>query len=212
MVPNDELIDRLLSGKNRMSDAAHDDIFEQVMAEVAPAKKRSRFRFPILAGLLVASAAVLMIPIAMRSAESPQADEFGARGSGQDIATFSLNCSSPESGDAPLSCANDAKLFFDMQGTTGYPYFAAFGRHTDGTVVWYFPEALGGHSIELAEHLEQGVLDRSVVLGQAHSRGEYQVYGFYSKVPLTRADIKERFRSGVYGDDTVLINRSFSVL
>jgi hypothetical protein len=105
--------------------------------------------------------------------------EFTARGGSQAFAAFT-----------PVQ--TDGKLLFDVHGTTGYRYFAAFSRRADGTILWYFPTP-DGTSVDLASQPTTGVLDRSIVLGEEHQTGSYRLYGVFSQQPLTRDAIKVQF-------------------
>jgi hypothetical protein len=201
------LIPRLLSGKNRLSRREKDVLFERVCAQLAP---RRTFRRPaVLLALAGAAAAILALPWVIRDGRRPLDEPFGARGAAQ--ADFGLVCAGQPDG----RCQQGQKLLFDLHldPRSSYRYFAAFARRDDGTVLWYFPDAPDGHSIELAGRLSHGVLDRGVALDERHGAGHYQVIGIYSAVPLTRDVIKARFRPGAadLGPDTSVVMRELVV-
>lgn len=202
-----ELIDRLLSGKNRMSSATKDAIFEDVMDEVAPSRKRKRWFYGSLGALVLATGAALLIPRALHNEGAPRVPEFAARGDGAALGALTIRCSK----GAELECARDSKLLFDLHGTTGYTHFAALVRHTDGTVTWFVPASLGATSLTLSDHLIKGALDQALLLGAAQQAGEYEVYGFYSKRPLTQETIKSRFTPEAenLGPETLVLRRNF---
>jgi len=198
------LVARLLSGRNRLSRREKDVLFERVVAELAP---RRRFRRPAaLLALAGAAAAILALPWVIGDHGDRSVDEpFAARGAAP--ADLGLVCAGPDG-----RCHPGQKLMFDLQGGA-YRYFAAFARRDDGTIVWYFPDSPTGHSLELAGRLSHGVLDRGVALDERHGAGHYQVFGIYSAVPLTRDEIKARFRPGAadLGPDSSVVTRELAV-
>lgn len=204
----DEVIERLLSGKNQMSRGAKDAIFERVIQDVAPRRGR-RSLYGSAGALVLATAALLLIPKALGGDGTSSEEAFRSRGKGQPVGALSLSCS--EHGDG--ACIRGTKLLFDLEGTTGYTHMAALARHTDGTIIWYFPESPEGKSLQLSEHVETGVLDRGVLLGETHQDGDYEVLGFYSKRPFTRDEIKSKFQPGrdTIGPETAVIRSEFSL-
>ena len=194
---------RLLSRKNRLTREEKDVILARVLAATAPRRAR---RWPALVFALAgAAAAVIAIPWAIRdrSAES----SFASRGDG--AAMFDLACA----GQRTHTCQLGQTLVFDLQATR-YRYFAAFARRDDGTVIWYFPDAAPGTSLDLRDRTPGGVLDRGISLDAAHGAGHYQVYGIYSAAPLSREDIKSRFRPGArdLGRETSIATHELVVL
>jgi hypothetical protein len=178
-------IARLLAGKNELSRVEKDAILSEVLAQTAPARSSRRWA----AGLALAAAAtaLLLLPWVLRSDPSGEAS-FTGRGASPPIAAFSLGCRQ--------ACQNGDTLVFDLEPSSGYRYFSAFARHTDGTVIWYFPEAESAESLDLVARSQKGLLDKGVALGNEHRAGRYAVYGIFSNVPLTRTDIRERFVEG----------------
>ena len=87
-------------------------------------------------------------------------------------------------------CTHGAKLVFDLHGTTGYRYFAAFAKRSDGMVLWYFPTSDAESSVALPT---SGILDQGIILGDDHPAGMYRVYGVFSRAPFTRAAIRDAF-------------------
>jgi hypothetical protein len=204
-VSSNPLIPRLLAQKNELSRREKDAIFERVLADLAP--RRSFFRRPaVLLALAGAAATILALPWAIR--DRPADEPFAARGAAS--AGLGLVCAGQPAGP----CHPGQKLMFDLDPQPSTQrYFAAFARRDDGTVVWYFPDSPAGHSIELAGRLSHGVLDRGVVLDERHGAGRYQVVGIYSDVPLTRDQIKARFRPGAadLGPGTSVVTRELAV-
>src|SRR5687767_8072174 len=175
---------RLLAGKNRLGRIEKDAIFERVLSEVAP-RRRPWFWFALPALATAAIAIVLLRP-----SEEP---EFGARGGGKPVASFMPTCG----GKVPAAtteiraivpvaqCARGDKLLFDLHGTSGYRYFAAFTRDGDGNVIWY----VDGKPLALRD----GVFKDAVVIGDEHVPGTHLVYAVFSTKPLSRDRIKAMF-------------------
>jgi hypothetical protein len=175
---DDRLISRLLSGRDHLSRGEKDAILDDVLADAAPTR-RAKWGWLVLPALALAG--FLLVP--WRS--SAPSTEFAARGGGQPAAVMQVSCAG--------GCTEGAKLVFDVHGTAGYRYFAAFAQRTDGVALWYFPTADTATGIDLATLPATGVLDRSVVLGTEHPAGTYHVYGVFSKLPLTRSAIRDAF-------------------
>lgn len=193
---------RLLSRKNRLTRGEKDAIFGRVLAETG--RRRAR-RWPALGfALAAAAAAVVVIPWAIR--EHGADPSFAPRGD-DSAAMFDLACA----GQRTHTCHLGQTLVFDLQA--GYRYFAAFARRDDGTVIWYFPDSATGRSLDLRDRIPDGVLDRGIALDAAHGAGDYQVYGIYSAAPLSRDDIKSRFRPGAkdLGPETSVATRELVI-
>ena len=176
------VISRLLSGRNRLSRHEKEQILDHVLGEVAPAPRRARWWF---AAMPAVAAAAIVLLVVLAPWRSRQADDFTARGAAHVLGAFKPTCAH--------GCGPGDKLLFDLDGTTGYRYFAAFGQRSDGTVLWYFPSSEDATSLDLGRQLGSGVLDQGIVLGREHAAGTYRVFGVFSNEPLTRAQIRERF-------------------
>jgi hypothetical protein len=159
---------RLLAGRDRLGRVEKDAILGAVLAGTAPKPQRAWWWVAVPALAAAALALVVMWPRAKE-------DDFTARGGGAPVAMFAPSCS---------DCARGAKLAFDLQGTTGYRYFGAFARSSDGNVIWYWVGK------DLVTSLQRGVLDETVVL---EASGAYRVYGVFSQQPLDRDAIKALF-------------------
>ena len=177
MNPDDRLTSRLLAGRDQLSRSEKDAILESVLP--APAR---RARWAWLAVPALAAAAALFVIAPWRT---PPSDDFTARGGSGAVANLRVAC--------PGVCEQGSKLVFDVHGTTGYRYFAAFAKGRDGTVVWYFPDGDRETGVDLATLPATGVVDRVVVIGSEHARGIYTVYGVFSAQPLTRPAIRAAF-------------------
>ena len=175
---DDRLISRLLAGRDQLSRVEKDAILDGALADTAPSR-RARWGWLILPA--IALGALLLLP--WRS-DVPNAD-FAPRGGSQPAVVLHVACAG--------GCAPGAKLLFDVHGTIGYRYFAAFAKRGDGVALWYFPTADNSIGIDLSTVPASGVLDRGVVLGPEHPAGTYRIYGVFSKTALTRAAIREMF-------------------
>ncbi|MEP6860212.1 MAG: hypothetical protein ABJE66_06305 [Deltaproteobacteria bacterium] len=172
------LISRLLSGRDQLSRGEKDAILDGVLADAAPTR-RAKWGWLVLPALALAG--FLLVP--WRSSV-PRTD-FAARGGGQPAAVMHVSCAG--------GCTEGSKLVFDVHGTTGYRYFAAFAQRGDGVALWYFPTADTATGIDLARLPATGIVDRSVVLGTEHPAGTYHVYGVFSREPLARSAIRDAF-------------------
>jgi hypothetical protein len=207
-VTSKHLAARLLSRKNQLSSAEKQEIFGRVMDDVAPSPRWFR-RPAVWAALAGAMAALVIVPLAIRSAELGElADSFGSRGKQAAIATFEVSCPSQPSG-----CQRRGTLVFDVQASAGYRYFAAFARRSDGTILWYFPDSATAQSLDLDARVTNGVLDRGIALGDEHQAGSYQLYGIFSGTPLSRDDIKARFQPGAanLGPGTAVVTKDLAI-
>jgi hypothetical protein len=168
---DDRLASRLLAGRDALSRVEKDDLLDRVLPSPAP---RARWAWLALPALAAAAVAVLVLRPAHES-------ELAARGGSGTFAAVHVTCSP--------ACTAGGKLVFDLHGTSGYRYFAAFAKRADGTVLWYFPASDDATSAEVTA----GVLDRSIVLGPEHPAGTYTIYGVFSNAPLPRAAIRDAF-------------------
>ncbi|NVB81734.1 MAG: hypothetical protein HOV81_25290 [Kofleriaceae bacterium] len=178
MVKSKHGLSRLLAGRDRLSRLEKEHILDQVLAQTAPPR---RTRWWLAAMPAVAAAVTILLVLAPWHREP----EFAARGGNQAVGAFKPTCAH--------GCGTGDKIVFDLAGTTGYRYFAAFSQRADGTVLWYFPGSDADTSVELAQGLGSGVLDRGIVIGSEHPAGTYRVYGVFSTEPLSRKEIRDRF-------------------
>ena len=198
-------IARLLAGRNRLSRLEKDDIFANVMDEIAPRKRLAGRLAPALA--LASVVAVLLLYVRVNNHGESTDSSFGSKGQSFASGAFSVVCKAED------GCQSGDKLVFDLSASAGYSHFAAFAKRADGVVIWYFPESENDESLALDGRLRDGVLDRGVVLGDDHQPGRYQVYGIFSTEPLTQAQIKEGFREETpdIGTGTAVVAKEFVV-
>ena len=205
----DEVLGRLIAGCNAPSVLAKEQLFERIYAQVQPKSERrprGAWLFATFAGAAaVAAAALLLI--------HPGELEFQARGSHVTAGGPELIVSCP----GVSGCRVGSKLSFAVRlpepATTAEPgYFAAFARRFDGTIIWYFPEPVGS-SIAVPQTSEPALLDRAVLLGPEHLPGHYEVYGVFSRQPLTREQLKLKVGEDLSGSpDAVVVRRPLEVL
>ncbi|HEY5948476.1 MAG TPA: hypothetical protein VIV40_23425, partial [Kofleriaceae bacterium] len=180
VVKSKPALSRLLAGRNRLSRVEKEQILDHVLGQTAPRRKS---RWWLAAMPAIAAAVTVLLVLAPWRSREPS--EFTARGGGHAVASFKPACAH--------GCAAGDKILFDLDGTTGYRYFAAFSQRADGTVLWYFPASDDAQSLELAHQLGSGVLDHGIVIGSEHPAGTYRMFGVFSNEPLTRAQIRDRF-------------------
>ena len=200
----DEVLGRLIAGRNAPSVLAKEQLFERIYAQVQPKperRPRGAWLFAAVAGAAaVAAAAVLLV--------HPGEPEFQARGSRVAAASSpELVVSCPGAG----GCRVGSKLSFALRAQAT-SYFAAFARRFDGTIIWYFPEPESS-SVAVPQTSEPALLDRAVLLGPEHLPGHYEVYGVFSRQPLTREQLKLKVREDLSGSpDAVVVRRPLEVL
>ena len=176
------LVPRLLAGRRTLTRVEKDQIFEAVLQGVdSSAPRRRRAAWLAVAGAVAALAA---IPVVLLAGKTDSSSPFSARGEAV-RATFAVFC-------AAGTCRPGDTLLFDVPPTSGWRYFTAFGRRDDGTVIWYFTDAVSASGVDLASPRAGGVLGTGVALDEAHRPGRYRIYGVFSLAPLDRAGIRAR--------------------
>ena len=197
-------IPRLLSGRPGLSRVEKDPIFDAIVRQLEPRRRRRR-TWLYASTVAVAAACVLLVMLARRDREP----SFLARGGATPRAAVAVRC-----GPGPAArCQHGATLAFDLTGTTGYGYVAAFARHVSGKVIWYLPDSDTTWSTRIADHTVDGILATGVVLGDEHPAGQYRVYVLLSHEPWTRAEIRDRFSPDrdSLGDGTVIVTRDLEI-
>lgn len=203
-IMEDEELAKLIAGRNAPSVLAKERLFERIYAQVQPqAERRPRgaLLFVAFAGAAAAAAAALLLI-------HPGPPEFQSRGShvaGAGGPELVVSCP----GNA--GCRVGSKLSFAVKSQQNR-YFAAFARRFDGTIIWYFPEPIGS-SVALPQTSEPELLDQAVLLGPEHLPGHYDVYGVFSRQPLTREQLKLKVGEDLSGSpDAVVVRRPLEVL
>jgi len=203
---------RLLSGKDRLSVVEKEAILERIIDQTKAEKKSEPASWMSVRRLsYTAAAAVVLfaVPLLIYLALTPVPDEFISRGISGSPSGFTVACLG--AGDDGF-CHPGDKLFFKVNAPEGKPFFSAFARRTDGTVIWYFPGEEFSHSIEVSKNNYEGVLSVGVLLGSEHRPGYYVVFGLFSSRRLSKSQIREAVEEyGTVSGDIVLKRQSFSV-
>lgn len=191
------LIPRLLAKRDRLGRVEKDAILASLLADVSPRRRRSRWWLGLVPAVAITIAVIMFGPWRSQPAPTPP-DVLAARGGAQAFTSFRATCAG--------ACERGHKILFDLHGTSGYRYFAAFSKRADGTVLWYFPSSPDDVSLDSTTQPRDGVLDRGIVLGDEHASGSYRIYGVFSRAPLTRELIRARFDDAQHaaGPDTVV--------
>jgi len=186
--PTDAELARLLSGRSGPSVLEKEAAFEAVM-QGQPKGRRFAWRAVLWPAIAVAAVAlgVLVMPGA------PDRPEFGAKGSAQ--AGLSLSC---VRGQTPAPCAPGATLTLKVTAHDR-PYFAAFARDAEGTIIWYLP-AKG----EMSKR-QEGLLEQGFLLDPAYDKATMQVFGVFTEAPMSRAQIKAALSEGLQSTDAVTL-------
>jgi hypothetical protein len=199
----DEVLSRLIAGRNAPSVLAKEQLFERIYAQVQA--KPERRAWGALFGAFAGAAAVAAVALLLVRSGQP---EFQARGSHVAAAggpELVVSCPGA-SGCRVGSKLSFAVRFAEPATTANAGYFAAFARRFDGTIIWYFPEPVGS-SIAVPQTSEPELLDRAVLLGTEHVPGHYEVYGVFSRQALTREQLKLKVGEDLSGSPGVVVVR-----
>jgi hypothetical protein len=187
---DDAELARLLSGRD-VSVLDKEILFESVVRQIDAPRRFGRVGW-IAAGLSAAAAVVVFS--LLRSVP----DEFAARGNVRPR-SFELVC--VETGRAGR-CPAHGTIAFGMHVEGAETYFGAFARTADDRVIWFFP-SLEGRSQRVNARDADSVLTQGVRLENTIAPGEYQVFGVFSAVALSRDDIKRRLGERMQGREGV---------
>lgn len=196
---SDEVMMRLLSGKDELSAPEMEAIFEEVMARVSkdagrPAPSRlSRWFLPVSGVFLLVAISVVSVQFGRRSSH------FTSRGGGL-TASFTPSCA----GSALGECVVGEKMTFRLTSHSEWAYFAVVAQGPRGTV-WYFPGGGRKTSLDVREALSDGVLEQGVMVGPEHASGAYELFGVFSESALD----KDAVRAAV--DGAAMTGRVFVV-
>ena len=168
-------IDRLLAGRDQLTTDEKRAIFERVAADPAVRPRRVGWRVWGGIGATAALASVLLVVAMPR-------DDDSLTPRGRAVPSFTMSC-------VPAPCTVGATLLFGLEPTDDQHYFAAYGRASDGKVIWYFPESETAVGLK-TDVLTEGVADRAVVIGREHGPGRFTVTGVFSRVGMTRRELR----------------------
>lgn len=168
-MPDRRTLDRLLSGRNRLSVTEKEAMLNVLLR---PVKTRwlARWRLPlagVCAAAALASALLLVVP----------ASEFVARGTA--AVNVHVSCGHQS------TCHRGDKMDFEVTPTAALRYFAAFGETADGEVIWYLP-----NTIEVSK---AGWLDRAVI---SDHLGVTTLKAIFSATPLQQSDVLALLANG----------------
>ena len=168
---------RALGPPGRLSRVEKDAILARV--EASRSSWLRRHRAGLGAGLAAAlAAAVALVVLLPRDRQ----DELTPRGANK--MTLVVRCGDRDPGDCHLG----DRLAFDFGTSPPAGYAALFARSETGKVIWYLPADEATPSIDLTDHLKQGMLDRVAVIDTSYAPGRYELYAVVSPRPLSRAD------------------------
>ncbi len=199
MDEREDTVGRLLEGTTNFSRDERDEIFDGVFAAVQAEEPSPATARPAWMRWLAWAAVICFAVVPASIWLNPGEPSFVARGADGNLR---LECSGAR------GCSIGDALTFDLSNPPR-PWFAAFARSTNGTVVWYFPEADTAKSVGV----QDGLLSRAVTLGPEHSVGAWTVYAVFSDGPLDRPSIRAAFSADGKLDrpDTTLIKRTLTI-
>ena len=132
-------------------------------------------------------------------------DAFTARGTAA-LRDLEVGC------NGRATCGVGDVLVFRLVPARSDHFFAAFAKSPDGSVFWYFPGQSSSTSVAIENSTPEGIVRQGVSLGDEYVPGVYEIYGFFSERPLSRADIKQFVDSGRATDSSVrLVKKRFQV-
>ena len=200
MDEREDTVGRLLEGTTNFSRAERDEMFDDVFASVsAEESAEAKEARPGWLRWFALAAVVCLAVVPASFLLTPGEPTFTARGADGNV---QLRCSG-----AP-ACSLGDTLTFELSAPP-QPWFAAFARSDAGTVVWYFPETPDAESIRV----DEGLLERSVTLGDEHAPGTWTVHAIFTDTPLDREQIRDSFtESGEFSrPDAKLIRRQIDI-
>ncbi len=187
--PTDAELARLLSGRVGPSVQDKERIFEAVFKQITPPRRT----WQIFAGVLATAAA---LTLGVFAASSPPQPEFGVRGSATE--NVGLRC---VQGGQPSDCRSGSTLTFQLT-VDDKPFFAAFARTSDGSVIWYLP-SIGARSA-------RDVGGQGFVLGAAEP---LEVFGLFTDRAMTRDELKQELAGQLQSTDHLsVVRRTLGVL
>lgn len=193
------LIPRLLAERDRLTLLEKEQIIDAVLKRVSEEKAAARRSW--LYALATASAVAIVLLVALPTLDR---DEFARRGPLPLGPAFETYC---VASDGKTPCKRGVKLVFELHPSPERPFFSAFSRASDGTVIWYFPAGETQESFDATKQ-HDGVATTGFVLGAEHTPGTYRVFGLFSGQALSREEVRRR----VEGSTAALIEKSLVVV
>jgi hypothetical protein len=190
---------RLLSGRNEPSVLEKEALFERIVTAGEP-RRRHRPTFAMMVAVFTSMAGAVAATALVLHFRTPADPELQSRGKATAVPTVRLACL--ETAQAG-TCRLGDTLAFEIGGLpTDRRHFAAFARRADGVVIWYFPTADGQSE---PVNSTSGLLKQAVRLGPPHVPGPYQIVVVFSRMPMTRADIKKALEASPTPADGILV-------
>lgn len=191
-----DLVPRLLSGRNRISRLEKERVLQQVLSQVAAAetekvatRRRNRWLWP---GLLALASTTAGLALLWRVQQWPSRDgELWTRRGGPVAPGQSQLQTVCSDGQKEVACAPGRRLLLGLSFAPERPFFAAYAVRPDGAVLWYVPAAATQASVDLRAWLRRGYLAESLLLGDEHLPGRYRLYAIFSPQPLERQSLKD---------------------
>lgn len=187
----DEIMSRLLSGRDGLSRANKEVILDGVLDTLSTqASERRRSMWGLLIGIGAAVAAAVLIVPQVYVSELTEGQGFSARGKTSGPVLTVLCAADRVAG----SCASGSELLFEVANADEYNSVALFSFRPDGAVLWYAPAQLGDRSRAVAL-AGTTLLPVRAHLGAEHPAGEYEVVAVFSHEALSRAEIQAAYDS-----------------
>lgn len=179
---SDPQLNRLLAGRDALTQADKDAALEQVLEKLPaepPAERPAGLLAPWLRWAMVGLCLVLLVPVGYRLLSNRE-DQFTARGPADDKPSFAAVCAATL---AEGKCAAGGKLLFRVE-PRGATHFASLSIGNGGAVVWYFAD------VGLENIAADGLLSVGVPLGPEHPAGRYDVVGVFADRALTKDEVR----------------------
>ncbi len=167
------LLNRLLSGKEALSEIDKEEVLGHVLKKVIALERPWWTTLKPWGLIATCTAAVLMVTVFH---EPPS--EFVPRG--QNKPSLNLTCTTQ---GVANDCREGSRLLFKVN-PGGFRFFAALARGPAQQTLWYFTQ------VDLEAHSRDGVLDRAADIGAEHQTGTYEVIGVFSAAPLDKTEVK----------------------
>lgn len=207
-VDQEEILSRLLSGRDKLSRPAKEAILDGILDGVAPlAAPRPTSWWGVM--LAVGAALSLLVLIGPSLRPDPRDDAFTARGTTSGP-VLTVLCGADR---RPGACPAGSELLFELSDVARYDHVAMFAFREDGVVIWYAPGA-DDASTQRTPAGATTLLPFRAHLGPQHPPGTYEVVAVLAAQPLTRAaaqQIYEATEKGSAPPRTSLVRRQVVV-
>lgn len=196
---SDEILARLLAGRDAPSVLEKEADFEAIYARVDTTRARRGRRWAWFGGIAAAAALAL---VALPWTTRPD-DGFQARGSGAGE-RFAVTCVGAT--EAKGACHPGDRLVLELEPSPERHFFALFLQRPDGALVWYFPSANGTMPDVSQQHLG-APWQETALLPTEGPVGTQVLFGIFAPEPLDRAALKQVLGDALEGDADVRVVR-----